>query len=177
MEENTREAWAGLLNWGDNSARGFWILCDCGVCRQREIETRDFYFRAGHPEAGAVCCVCWGFVGSSFLRRGHPAKESWAHGAWHRALRAASPTPCWFWCFVRGRECSVVHVLLLWKVVAVAEASVRLASPWWNLQLLLQWWDCLKKRLKIILRYFCGSQTVPQTFYPSSDKVRQNSFH
>lgn len=149
MEESSWEAWV-------LAARGFWILCECGVWRQSEIETRGVYFRAGHPLAGPVCCV-----GSSFLGRAHRVP---CQGELCSLLLSIVRSELGSMC-VPGPDCSVLLALLLWTLVTVGEASVRLASPWWKLQLLLLWWDCLKKRLKIILNYFCRSQIVLQKLF------------
>lgn len=55
---------------------------------------------------------------------GCPAKGSCARCC--SALSALS----WARCCVPGPDCSVLLALLLWTLVTVGEASVRLASPW-----------------------------------------------
>lgn len=121
-----------LLNQGENSARGFWILCECGVWRPSEMETRGF-FRAHilWQDQFAVCAEDVRAVGSWEEHTGCPAKESSAPcclaSSTQRShlLHLAGSR-----CFVQGQDCSVGHALLLWKLVAVGEASVRPASPW-----------------------------------------------
>lgn len=65
---------------------------------------------------------------------GCSAKESCARWCLAPSTQGSHlPHPARFRCFVlqcKVGDCSVVHVLLLWKLVAVGEASVRPASPW-----------------------------------------------
>lgn len=138
------------LNQEDNSAGGSWMLCECSVWSN--VKLRLEVSAAGLASPGS----------SSFLGRAHralPRRAPCARG------RAAASLPAGFRCFLQAPGCSVLLVLLLWNLGALGEASVRPASPGWELQLLLLWWDCLNKKLKIILDYFCGSQTKPQKLF------------
>lgn len=172
-----------LLNQGENSARGFWILCEFGVWRQSEIEARGFYFRAGHPLAGPVCCLCWGCAGSSFLGR---ARRMLCQrelcllvlGTIHSGL--PSPAPCsvqmlcasvqgqWLLC---GPCAASVEVGRCgWGICEASQPLVIAAAPSAVMGLSE---EKAKNYFELILQ---ESDCATETFYPSSDKVWQNSF-
>lgn len=172
-----------LLNQGENSARGFWILCEFGVWRQSEIETQGFYFRAGHPLAGPVCCLCWGCAGSSFLGRAHRMlcqRElcSLVLGTIHSGLPSPAPCSVQMLCAsVQGRwllcgpcAASVEVGCCGWGICEASQPLVIAAAPSAVMGLSE---EKAKNYFELILQ---ESDCATETFYPSSDKVWQNSF-
>lgn len=169
-----------LLNQGENSARGFWILCECAVWRPSEIETRGF-FRAGHPLAGPVCCVCWGCEGSSFLGRARrmPCQRelcSLLLGIIHSEV--PSPAPCWvqMLCAGSGLLCgpctaSVEIGSCGWGICEASQPLVKAAAPSAVMGL-------SEEKVKNNFGQFLQeSDCATEIFDPSSDKVWQNYFH